>query len=106
MAGDWTASSRSGRRCSSTTIGMAITCSRSLRDVSILLKKEVLMEALYSIGILEGDLLFIHSDLRVSGIPAEARTREAILKFYYDSLREAVGEEGTVAVPAYFYEYA
>jgi aminoglycoside 3-N-acetyltransferase len=74
--------------------------------VSTLLKKEVLMEALHAIGILEGDLLFIHSDLRVSGIPPQARTREEILKFYYDTLAEVVGKTGTLAVPAYYYEYA
>lgn len=70
------------------------------------MRKQHFIDALKSLGIKEGDLLFVHSDLRPFGLPEKTETREEILEFYYSSLREVIGEKGTLAVPAYFYEYA
>lgn len=63
-------------------------------------------KALRAVGVEKGDLLFIHSDLRPFGIPENTSTKEEILQFYLDQFLRIVGPRGTLAVPAYFYEYA
>lgn len=68
--------------------------------------KQTFIRALVSLGIQEGDLLFVHSDLRPFGIPENTQTNQEILNFYYTALMEILGDKGTLAVPAYFYEYA
>jgi aminoglycoside 3-N-acetyltransferase len=70
------------------------------------LTPQAIAEAYAMIGIKTGDKVFVHSDLRAFGIPLGAHTRADILQFYIDSLLTAVGPIGTIAVPAYFYEYA
>lgn len=65
-----------------------------------------LLEAFSSLGITAGDLLFIHSDIRGFRQPDKTNSREEILGFYTHALMSAVGSKGTIAVPAYFYEYA
>ncbi len=65
-----------------------------------------LIELLINIGLKKGDTVLVHSDLRGFGLPNHAGTREEILKFYYDCILSVIGHEGTIAVPAYFYEYA
>lgn len=57
-------------------------------------------------GLKEGDSVLVHSDLRVFGMPKDATNREDILKFYYQGFKDILGIQGTLAVPAYFYEYA
>lgn len=66
----------------------------------------LLIQALHNLGLREGDLVFVHSDLRSFGIPAEAKTTEDILLFYYEGFKAVLGATGTLAVPAYFYEFA
>ncbi len=66
--------------------------------------KEALITALKALGIEAGDLLLVHSDLRPFRLPQ--MPPQEILRFYYDALKEVLGPTGTVAVPAYFYEYA
>lgn len=61
---------------------------------------------LRKIGLKIGDVVFIHSDLRCFGLPEGKHSRQDILSFYFDTLKGIIGEEGTIAVPAYFYEYA
>lgn len=68
--------------------------------------QEMLKKALLKIGVHPGDTLLIHSDLRGFGIPEGARTADEILLFYFHTLQSVLGEDGTLAVPAYFYEYA
>lgn len=65
-----------------------------------------LKAALKGIGLGSGDTVLLHSDLRPFGLPAFANSNEEILRFYYDGLLDVLGKEGTLAVPAYFYEYA
>lgn len=62
--------------------------------------------ALSSVGIKKGDILLIHSDMRALGMPASLSDAADILPFYLKALQNVVGPEGTLAVPAYFYEYA
>lgn len=70
------------------------------------LTRESLLRALQDCGIEKGDTVLVHSDIRGFGLPEGMSTREEMLNFYADTLLEAVGAEGTIAVPAYFYEYA
>ena len=65
-----------------------------------------LVEALQNVGLKKGDLVFVHSDLRPFGKPEGCEEREPILNFYWKAFQEVLGPEGTIAVPAYFYEYA
>lgn len=66
-----------------------------------ILTAEKFDSALKQIGIVPGDTLFIHSDLRMFKV-----AEEDICKFYYSCLNRILGIKGTLAVPAYFYEYA
>lgn len=68
--------------------------------------KQNLIQALKQLGLHPGDTVFIHSDLRGLGMPEDASSHDAILKFYEEALLDVIGKEGTIAVPAYFYEYA
>lgn len=70
------------------------------------LTADAFRQSLLSLGIKEGDLLFVHSDLRVFGLPLHAQMREDILRFYYEGFKAVLGASGTLAVPAYFYEFA
>ncbi len=65
-----------------------------------------LVSALKTLGLTESDTVLVHSDLRSFGIPEALRKRDEILSFYYNAFRQVLGESGTLAVPAYFYEYA
>lgn len=64
------------------------------------------MNSLKQVGLKSGDLVLVHSDIRPFGMPENKRTNEEILQFYFDAFMQVLGPEGTLAVPAYFYEYA
>lgn len=63
-------------------------------------------DALASIGIQSGDVILVHSDLRALGMPSSLSNPHELLSFYHKALADSIGPEGTLAVPAYFYEYA
>lgn len=65
-----------------------------------------LIDALLSLGLSAGDCVLVHSDLRGFGLPENQTSREEILAFYEEAIRSVIGKGGTLAVPAYFYEYA
>ncbi len=67
---------------------------------------QTLPQALYDVGIRSGDIVLVHSDIRALGIPDSISNIRDILPFYFEILHKAVGAQGTIAVPAYFYEYA
>lgn len=68
--------------------------------------RELLKAALQALDILPGDVVFIHSDVRALGLPDEVSDPAELLPFYYETIREQLGDHGTLCVPAYFYEYA
>lgn len=70
------------------------------------LTQESILHAFKELEIQSGDTVFVHSDLRVFGIPAKAQSRQEILQFYQKAFESILGPEGTLAVPTYFYEYA
>jgi len=71
-----------------------------------MLTKNQLISGLQNLGITHGDVVLIHSDLRGFGWPEGLKNRKEMLNFYLEALQEVVGANGTLAVPAYFYEYA
>lgn len=70
------------------------------------LNQETIQTGFRQLGICEGDVVLVHSDLLRLGIPEQAKNREAILNFYLNAFQSILGKKGTIAVPAYFYEYA
>ncbi|MBN4067082.1 AAC(3) family N-acetyltransferase [Simkania negevensis] len=67
-----------------------------------------MLRAFNQLGIEEGDILFVHSDLGVFGSAHDLISRDDILSFYYNLLFDLLGGEdkGTLVVPAYYYDYA
>lgn len=70
------------------------------------LTSDALIAALASVGLQSGDVVFVHSDLRSFGMPENQHSRHEIAQFYFDALQSVLGTHGTIATPAYFYEYA
>lgn len=70
------------------------------------MSSQVIVKALSKLGLQSGDTVLVHSDLRGFKFPGQLQSREAILQFYQDIFGEVLGKEGTLATPAYFYEYA
>jgi aminoglycoside 3-N-acetyltransferase len=66
--------------------------------------RQAALTALSACGIRAGDTILVHSDLAALGL-AEGGTGN-LLPFYDGVFREVLGEEGTLVVPAFFYEYA
>ena len=62
-----------------------------------------IQDALQAIGITSSDIVLMHSDLRAFGLPLGIGNPDDLLPFYFQALQNATG---TLAVPAYFYEYA
>lgn len=71
-----------------------------------MLTQHTLQTALKDLGVQEGDTLLIHSNLMMLGSIEGAHQREEILAFYLQAFQNVLGSSGTVAVPAFFYEYA
>ena len=67
--------------------------------------KESLIDTLLSVGIEKNDTLLVHSDIASFGTTENFSRKEA-LNIFYEALMEVLGSEGTLCVPAYFYEYA
>lgn len=67
--------------------------------------KKGITEALYNAGVDKGDTIFIHSDIAAFGT-TENFSRKDTLCMFYETFKEVLGSEGTLCVPAYFYEYA
>lgn len=61
-------------------------------------------QALRQVGIQGGDTILVHSDLQALGFLCA--TRRETLEGYAAGLRAAIGGEGTLVFPAFFYEYA
>lgn len=68
--------------------------------------REQLEGALQQLGMQEGDTIFLHSDLMQLGLPQGLNSRDQVLNFYLNTFKNLIGDMGTIAVPAYYYEYA
>jgi aminoglycoside 3-N-acetyltransferase len=67
--------------------------------------KEKLALALKSLGIKQGDNLLVHGGLLNLG-QIGGKSAEENLDIIYDALIEVLGTEGTLIVPAFYYEFA
>ena len=65
--------------------------------------RKSLSKGFQACGIESGDTILVHSNLFVMG-PVEGESG-SILDTYYGALVDVIGDKGTLAVPAYFYEY-
>ena len=66
---------------------------------------EEFLDSIRSSGITQGDTVLVHASLFSLGMLKDA-SLETLCAQIYGLLRQAVGKEGTLLVPAYFYEYA
>jgi aminoglycoside 3-N-acetyltransferase len=81
-------------------------CKGLVRQGSFSVDSKELAEALARLGVVAGDLILVHSDLRPFGLPQKCTSEEDILNFWFKAFKEILGPKGTLAVPAYFYEFA
>jgi len=64
-----------------------------------------LLAGLRDIGIVAGDVIFVHACVDALGSAASCRTPGQLSAMLNDVLREAVGSEGTILVPAYTFSF-
>lgn len=67
--------------------------------------KKGIIDTLYNVGLEKGDTVFVHSNIAAFGTTENFSRKEA-LNLFYGAFVEVLGSEGTLCVPAYFYEYA
>jgi aminopeptidase-like protein/aminoglycoside N3'-acetyltransferase len=63
------------------------------------------LDALRSVGLRPGDTAFVHVSLEELGAPEGISSPEARRVWLLDTLREAVGAEGTLLVPTYTFSF-
>ena len=66
--------------------------------------KDNLVEAFRSVGLTEGDTVFIHANLLSFGLVASEK--KGFVEYFLSPLREVIGESGTIAVMTYTFSYA
>lgn len=64
-----------------------------------------MQRALESVGISEGDLIFSHSNIGFFGILENAETKSEYCEVIYRSLKNIIGDKGTLVVPTYTYSF-
>ncbi len=69
------------------------------------LTKEIFKEALKNANISNGDTVLLHSNVAMLGVWDDCKGVE-VLQRIKECFFEVLGENGTLVVPAYFYEYA
>jgi aminopeptidase-like protein/aminoglycoside N3'-acetyltransferase len=62
-------------------------------------------KALGELGIMPGDTVFVHVSAEALGRPAKASSPDEVAQLWLESLREAVGSEGTLLVPTYTFSF-
>ena len=67
--------------------------------------KDSLKNTLIDVGLQEGDIVLVHSDISSFGT-VENFSKKEVLNIFYEAFMEVLGDEGTLCVPAFFYEYA
>ncbi len=68
------------------------------------INKSNFIKSLKSVGVKEGDTIFVHSDVSVFGKLATL-DRNLLLSSIIDSIREVVGNDGTIIVPTFSYSF-
>lgn len=59
---------------------------------------------LNTLGVMEGDTIFVHSDITVFGKLA-VKNKDFLLKTLVDALKKCVGESGTIIMPTFTYSF-
>lgn len=65
---------------------------------------DLFTKAFSEIGIAKGDVLFIHSDILKFGWPTDLKINK-LTEFIYETLLEKIGEEGTLIVPTFNFDF-
>ena len=63
------------------------------------------VDALQTLGVREGDVVFTHAGVGMLGRPAEGLERETIAALFLTAFQEVLGPGGTWILPAYSYSY-
>lgn len=72
--------------------------------MSVYIDKKNIIRALKKCGVKKNDVLFLHSDISKLG-KLEGSLKQQ-LKTYLNSIINLVGNNGTIAVPAFYFEYS
>jgi len=67
--------------------------------------KDELVSTMRSLGIIEGDVLFCHSNVGYLGMPEGVKSKLEALDVILKGIREVIGEEGTLTVPTFTYSF-
>ena len=68
--------------------------------------RESLHNAFMNLGIVPGDIVLVHSDIFILGLPKEfIERKENPCIVIYESIRSAIGENGTLIVPTFSYSF-
>ncbi|QCX38813.1 AAC(3) family N-acetyltransferase [Aureibaculum algae] len=61
-------------------------------------------DAFLNIGLQKGDVVLVHNSLFSFGIPSDLTLKE-LSESIYEQLRKIIGDEGTIAVPTFNFDY-
>lgn len=64
-----------------------------------------ILSALTEIGIVEGDDIFIHSNLGFFGVLEGCRSADGLCESFIAAIKTVIGEQGTVITPTFSYSY-
>ena len=72
--------------------------------MSAYIDKKEIIHALKKCGVKKNDILFVQSDVsKIGRIKGNLRQQ---LQTYLDIIKKLVGHNGTIVVPAFYYEYS
>ena len=70
-----------------------------------MLSKTKLYDVLIEAGIKSGDIAHVQSDLRRIGVIEGVDSSQGILNFYYNSIKDVIGIDGTISVYTMYLDY-
>lgn len=83
----------------------AIQLAEAKNGIGEMFDQSQLLEALRSVGIAPGDILFVQVSLDALGRPRGCETEEEAWAMLMRTLRESVGASGTILVPTYTFSF-
>jgi len=66
-----------------------------------MITKDQYLESLYLAGLKKNDNVLVHSELSLFGKPDTKANKNAILDFYYNNIKDIIGEKGTIITPTF-----
>lgn len=67
--------------------------------------KNDIVDALIKVGIVNGDKIFVHSNIGFFGILKNANNEIDYWKFFKDAIFQVIGDNGTIIVPTFSYSF-